>query len=88
MNKKQGIVLALMAIIITATFLLVPRYKIVNLGGYGNDYIKTKSGTSLYKRSRGKVQFEWQIIGKILLPVVIVGPLLIVLLKNRKEKIS
>lgn len=85
MNKKQKVVLGLMVLIISATFLLVPRYKIVKLGGYGNDYIKTKSGTSLYKRSKGKMQFEWPIITRILKPIVIIGPLLILLLRNRKR---
>jgi hypothetical protein len=84
MNKKQKNVLGLMILIIGLTFFLAPRYKIVRLGGYSNDYIKTKSGTSLYKRSKGQVQFDWPVITRILLPVVIIGPLLIFLLKDRK----
>ncbi|MDP2940031.1 MAG: hypothetical protein Q8O13_08140 [Candidatus Omnitrophota bacterium] len=86
MNKKQKIVLGLIIVIIALVFILVPRYKIVKLGGYSDDYIKTKSGTSLYKRSKGKIQFDWPIITRILLPVVIIGPILIILLKNRERK--
>ncbi len=84
MNKKQKVVWGLMISIIVCVFVFVPRYKVIKLGGYSNDYIKTKSGTSLYKRSKGSVQFVWPIIARVLVPVAIIGPLLIFLLKDKK----
>jgi hypothetical protein len=85
MNKRQKIVFGLMAIIIASVFLSVPRYKIVKLDAYGQNYIKTKSGSSLYKRCKSPVQFEWQKIIRSLAPVVIIGLLLIILLRDREK---
>ncbi len=86
MNARQRIVLLLMALSIGLIFYFGPKYKMVKLDAYGKDYIKTKSGSSLYKRCNASVRFEWPVITKMLTPVVIIGPLLILLLKDKKRE--
>lgn len=86
MNKKQRVVLLLTVLIVVLIFVFGPKYKIVKIGNHGNDYIKTKSGSSLYKRSKGPMRFEWLIIAKMLLPVAIISPLLILALREKRVK--
>ena len=85
---KRALGLAALILIIAATFYFGPKYKMVMLDNTGKNYIKTKCGSSLYKRCNSPVQFEWQVITKFLAPTIIIGPLLILLLKTKKEKIN
>jgi len=85
MNNKQKLVVFLMIVAIGAILYFGPKYKIVKLDANGQNYIKTKSGSSLYKRCKSQVRFEWPIISKFLIPVVIIGPLLILLLKDKRK---
>ncbi len=60
MNKKQAVVLMAVILLICAVFLLNPPYKLANVGGYADNYIKTKIGSSLFKRCQAPLTFEWQ----------------------------
>lgn len=88
MNKKQFFVLVLMVLIIAATLYFGPKYKIELLDKEGKNFIKTKSGSSLYERCKSPVQFEWDKISKVLVPTILIGGVLIILLKTKKEKIN
>ncbi len=82
MNKKQLIVLLVMVLLIAAVFCLNPPYKLANLGGYTDNYIKTKIGSSLFKRCQAPLRFEWQKIIPPAAAVVIAGIFLIRLLRR------
>lgn len=85
MNKKQKFILIFMITIIVSVFLWLPRYKIVKFDSEGKNYIRTKSGSPLYKRCKSPAQLDWLRIARLLLPTVIISSILISLLKDKES---
>lgn len=83
MNSKQRLVFFIAIVIIIAAFLFVPKYKIVNLDGTKDNYIKTKQSSSLYKACKSPAQFDWPFIARVSVPVVVAGAIFIVLFRDR-----
>ena len=84
MNFRQLIILVLTLAIIGAIFYFTPRYKIVTLPGEGN-FMRTEQGSSLFERCKEPAKYNWPIITKRGVPVLLVGLLLIFILKDRRR---